>query len=148
MRLTKRQLKRIIREEYSNLKRGRLIREFGPPTAEDLADYEYDQSGKSARFSAEVQKAVQATKSHLQQRMDRNLKFVEFTLNDMFQRLSQVTDEYLEEWDGKIIYNAGRMFEDNPTPFKLTEINNMTTRFIEKVANEHGVTISWSYSWD
>ena len=39
MRLTKRQLKRIIREEYSRLKRRGLIREFG---ADQLADEEND----------------------------------------------------------------------------------------------------------
>ena len=39
MRLTKRQLKRIIREEYSRLKRRGLLREFG---ADQLADEEND----------------------------------------------------------------------------------------------------------
>jgi len=39
MKITKRQLKRIIREEYSRLKRKGLIREFG---ADQLADEEED----------------------------------------------------------------------------------------------------------
>ena len=39
MRLTKRQLKRIIREEYSRLKRRGLIREMGEPVEPEGAYY-------------------------------------------------------------------------------------------------------------
>tara|TARA_X000000950_G_C13323354_1_gene421539 strand:+ start:66 stop:452 length:387 start_codon:yes stop_codon:yes gene_type:complete len=38
MRLSKRQLKRIIREEYSRLKRRGLIREFGVASGADFAE--------------------------------------------------------------------------------------------------------------
>lgn len=150
MKITQRQLKRIIREEYTNLSRRGLIREFGPPTKEDLEDYEYDESGAKQEFSEDVQKAVQATKKHLQQRMDKNLKFVEYTLNDMFQRLAKGGDEYLEEDDykGGYRYSAGSVFQEKDTPFKLTEINWMSTRFIEEIADSYGISVSWSYSWD
>lgn len=44
MRLTKGQLKRIIREEYTRLKRSGLLREFGPVPGDEMDDFE-DEKG-------------------------------------------------------------------------------------------------------
>lgn len=57
MRLTKGQLKRIIREEYSRLKRRGLIREFGVASGADFAEM----SG-----AGEVEQAVQGILSDCQ----------------------------------------------------------------------------------
>ena len=49
MKITKRQLKRIIREEYSRLKRKGLIREFGSELADEEDDIEgwiYNQASR------------------------------------------------------------------------------------------------------
>ena len=150
MRLTKRQLKQIIREEYSNLHRTGLLREFGPASAEDLADFEYEKSGTAKNHSSEIQAAVSETKAFIQSRLARNIEFIEFMLNDFFMRLSQGADgEFLEddeEW-GKIYY-AGRVLEDTKTPFKLTEVDHFLTRHLEKAIQNHGFGCNWGYSWD
>lgn len=57
MRLTKRQLKRIIREEYSRLKNRGLIREFGVASGADFAEM----SG-----AGELEQAVQGILSDCQ----------------------------------------------------------------------------------
>ena len=148
MRLTKRQLKTIIREEYSRLKRRGLIVEMGPVSAEDMADFEYDESGAAEEYSSEVQKAVSEAKNFLQKRQARNLEFIEFMLNDFFMRLSRGCDEFLGEFYGRDSYEAGKVLEETDTPFKLTEINRYDTRHIKKVVEKHGFDCSWSFSWE
>ena len=51
MRLTKGQLKRIIREEYSRLKRRGLIREFGPVPGGEMDDFDFDEPKPSPKRS-------------------------------------------------------------------------------------------------
>lgn len=140
MRLTKRQLKRIIREEYSRAKRRGILMEFGPVSAEDRAEFEYEPAGE---HSAEIQKAVSEAKAMLEKKQARNLKFIEFMLNDFFMRLSRGGDEFLDEYG----YAAGRVLEKTDTPFNLTEVDHYDHRQIEKVVRKHGYDCSWYYSW-
>ena len=130
MKLSKRQLKRIIREEYSRINRRRLISE----------------AGEGENHSAEIQQAVSELRSKLEQRKERNLEFVEFMLNDFFMRL-----ENLGEDDGEFMddtyYRPGKVLEYTDTPFDLTEVDMFLTRPIDKVVDQYGLTISWNYSW-
>ena len=129
MRLTKGQLKRIIREEYSYASRRGLIHE----------------SAGGGNHSAEIQRAVSELQVMLEQRKERNLEFVEFMLNDFFTRLENLGDDdyFLDD----TYYRAGKVLERTDTPFELTEVDNFLTRPIDKVVDQYGLTISWMYSW-
>jgi len=148
MKLTKRQLKRIIREEHSKLRRRGLLREFGPASAEDMADFEYDESGAAERNKGVVQKAMQEVKAELEKRQKRNVQFIQFVMNDLLKRMSRGEDEYYYEDDGRMYYRVGRVLQDTDTPFKLTEIDNFLTWVIDRFCDDNDIRCSWSYSWE
>jgi hypothetical protein len=148
MRLTKGQLKRIIREEHSKLRRRGLLREFGPASAEDMADFEYDESGAAERNKGTVQKMMKAVEAELEKRKKRNVQFIQFAMNDLLKRMSRGYDEYLEKDDDKIYYNIGSVLQNTDTPFSLSEVDRFITSPIRDFCNDNDITISWSYSWD
>jgi hypothetical protein len=165
MRLTKRQLKRIIREEYSRLKRRGLIRENS--SDDEYAAYEKANnrrkafpkkntwSGKTLADLERMLKKPMTDRDGNSYRIDKkSFKAYMYLANDMLDRIEAGGDEYCE-WDefGGIAgwgYYAGYVERDFMGKFlKYDELNLAWSGEFNEWAETHDVVrVIWDMFGD